>query len=272
MSREVSITSKKNPRIRKILNLKDRPSRFLPSHQRTEGDVLIEGPLVLEQALRGRGRFRFVMITERILSDERRRGLLERLTGGEIPVYVVSMDVMKTLTDTEASQGIIGIMRVRAYGIDDLLRFGGGCFVVIDGIQDPGNMGTIIRTAEAFGIGDVIILKGSVNPFNPKSIRASAGGVFSARIYFLERDLLFKWKEESNSFWIATTGRGETELKDIRREGRVALVFGNEADGVGEDILQRAEMRLRIPLKGKAESLNVAVAAGLVIYEYARQK
>ncbi len=272
MSREVSISSKKNPRIRKILNIKERPSKFLPSHQRQEGEVLIEGPLVLEQAMRGKGKFRFALITERILSDERRRGLLETLTEEEIPVYVVSMGVMNTLTDTEASQGIIGIMGVKAYSLDDLLRSDGGCFIVIDGIQDPGNMGTIIRTAEAFGIGNVIILKGSVNPFNPKSIRASAGGVFSARIYFLERDLLFKWKEESGSFWIATTGRGETELKDIRREGRVALVFGNEADGVGEDILQRAEMRLRIPLKGKAESLNVAVAAGLVMYEYARDE
>ncbi len=182
------------------------------------------------------------------------------------------MDVMKTLTDTEASQGIIAVMGVKTRGFEDLTCSKGRGFVVIDRIQDPGNMGTIIRTAEAFGIGDVIVLKGSVNPFNPKSVRASAGGIFSERIYFLDRDLLFRWKEESGAFWIATTGMGETELQDIKREGKVSLVFGNEADGVGEDIIQKAEMRLRIPLKGKADSLNVAVAAALVMYEYAREK
>ena len=128
------------------------------------------------------------------------------------------------------------------------------------------------RTAEAFGVIDVVIVKGSVNPFNPKAVRASAGGVFSVNLYFLTREELFRWKDSSKVFWIATTATGKADFREIKKEVSVALVFGSEGGGVGEDILRRADLKLGIPIRGKAESLNVAVSSGIVLYEFTRER
>lgn len=265
-----SITSEKNPRIKKILKLKERPTKYAPSAQNPEGEVLVEGPRVLEMVVRVNMKARFVMVTDEFLKDNRWTHLLEELTDREVSVFVISDNLMKEITDLEHSQGVIGVFHARAKGIKDLLNLEADSALILDRIQEPGNMGTIIRTAEAFGVKDIIIVKGSVNPFSPKVIRASAGGVFAADVYLVDENELIKWKDHSCFNWVALTTGGGEDIRSFIWEKRSALILGNEAHGISDTLLSRVDSRVGIPMIGKAESLNVAVSAGIALYEYAR--
>lgn len=262
-----SITSEKNPRIKKILKLKDRPTKYAPSAQNPEGEVLVEGPRVLEMVVRVNMKARFVMVTEGFLRNDRWTHLLETLTDREVSVFVIKDSLMREVTDLDHSQGVIGVFCARAKRMEELLKAEADFGLILDRIQEPGNMGTIIRTAEAFGVRDIIVMKGSVNPFSPKVIRASAGGVFAVDIYFVDESEVVRWKDHSRYNWVALTAQGGEDIRSFRWKKRSALVLGNEANGVSDTLLSRADKRVFIPMAGRAESLNVAVSAGIALYE-----
>ena len=270
--RPKAIHSIHNPAIKKVIKLRARPEKYAPSKERLSGEVLIEGPRPLTMALECGTGIRTALITDEFLKESRYEGILERLTNLSVPVYVIEKHQMARISDTVTPQGIIAICRVKARDIQDLCPEGDELFVVSDGIQDPGNCGTIVRLCDGAGIKTFISLKGSANPFNPKAIRASAGSVFSLKIVFADRAGFLDWCRRHKVHILITAPEADRTIYEFDLEGSVAIVFGNETTGVSEEMRRQAACSLRIPIYGSAESLNVASSAAITIYEMVRKR
>lgn len=184
-----------------------------------------------------------------------------------VDTYRISDRMFAALSDTETTQGIIAVCKMKTY---DLADIDGDSLLVSDGVSDPGNLGTLIRTAECAGVSGAVLLKGTVDPYSPKVVRSTMGSVFRLPIYFAMAEDV---KKHLSDYRLAVTVLdGSESLYDIAFDGKTAVVVGNEAHGVSSELIQMADIRLRIPMCGNAESLNASVAGGIVMYEIYRQK
>lgn len=185
----------------------------------------------------------------------------------DVDTYRISDRMFVALSDTETTQGIIAVCKMKSYNLADI---NGDTLLVSDGVSDPGNLGTLIRTAECAGVTGIVLLKGTVDPYSPKVVRSTMGSVFRLPIYFAVAEDVKKHLSDYNL--AVTVLDGSENLYDITFKGKTAVVVGNEAHGVSPELIQMADIRLRIPMCGNAESLNASVAGSVVMYEIYRQK
>ncbi len=188
--------------------------------------------------------------------------------------YVMDRKLFDTLAQTETSQGILGIVKKRNCRKEELpMLLSHRNVVVLDRLQDPGNIGTIIRTAEGAGYGAVICLKGTADVYSPKVVRAAAGSLFRMPIVTVasEQDL-FELIRSLEKRLVVTCLEGDCIYYDVNLTENIALVIGNEGNGASRSLIDQADVRLRIPMKGALESLNASVAAGILMYEAMRTK
>jgi RNA methyltransferase, TrmH family len=262
MAKPEIITSAANPL------LKDVRRAIAKGGLTSEGWCVAETFHLLEEALRSDCEVKVVLAAESVRSAA--VGHLSEL--GRTKVAVAPDAVLRAISDTESSQGIIALVKPPEWRLEQLFS-GSPLVLVLDGLQDPGNCGTIVRTAEAFGASGVVFLKGTASPYNPKTLRASAGSLF--RVPFLHsvdtalaRAAL---KQNRVELYAGVPARdGVRSLAEADLTGRSALVIGNEARGVGGD-LRSAALDVAIPTVG-VESLNAAIAAGIMLYEARRQR
>jgi TrmH family RNA methyltransferase len=222
------------------------------------GTFLIEGFHLVEEALKLED-----MIIHMIVSEE--IDMPPQWNYGDIPVTLVSQEVIKALAETETPQGILAVCRQRK---TDIESFRGKTFLLIDAVQDPGNVGTIIRTADAAGVDAVIVGKGSVDVYNPKVLRAAQGSHFHLPIITGE---LQPWIEKLEKEGIPVYGTALENgqiYTDVQPSEGFALIVGNEGSGVDKNLLAQTTQNLFIPIYGKSESLNVAVATGILLYYF----
>jgi RNA methyltransferase, TrmH family len=262
MAKPEIITSAANPL------LKDVRRAIARGGLTSEGWCVAETFHLLEEALRSDCEVKVVLAAESVRSaaEGHVRGL------GRTKVAVVPDPLLRAMSDTESSQGIIALVKPPEWRLEQLFR-GSPLVLVLDGLQDPGNCGTIMRAAEAFGASGVMFLKGTASPYNPKTLRASAGSVF--RVPFLHgvdtalaRAAL---KQNRIELYAGVPARnGVRSLVQVDLTGRCALIIGNEARGVGGELLSAA-LDVAIPTVG-VESLNAAIAAGIMLYEARRQR
>jgi RNA methyltransferase, TrmH family len=180
---------------------------------------------------------------------------------------VVSDKTFRELASTETTQGVIALVRPAGATLEQMTR-GGALVVVLDGVQDPGNAGAIVRTAEAFGATGVVFLKGTVNPYNPKCLRGSAGSAFRVPLVAgVEAEEIL---EQAGLAWYAAMPRAAKVVSEADLSARCGIIIGSEGRGVSAALAGRA-IGLRIPTTG-VESLNAAVAAGILLYEARRQR
>lgn len=185
----------------------------------------------------------------------------------------VSGEVFAKMSDTRTPQGVLCVVRRPCYSLELLLRTETPLLMVLEDLQDPGNLGTIIRTAEAAGITGVIMSAGTVDLFNPKTIRATMGSVF--RVPFLCVDDLPQIVEKLHQGGISVYAahlKGKLYYDDVSFLGPTAFLVGNEGNGLAEGTASLADQYLKIPMEGRIESLNAAVAASLFMYEAHRQR
>lgn len=176
---------------------------------------------------------------------------------------MISEKLFEEISDTENSQGIIGIFPKPESDMDNL--FISEKVYYLDRIQDPGNLGTIIRSADAFGIDALVLRKGTCDPFSSKVIRATVGSLFRVPIYFDDRtEILDEWKKTGNIY--ATSLTNGKPLDEIVFQEPYMIVIGNEGAGVDEEILEKSDANFFIPMKGNAESLNAGVAASILMF------
>ncbi len=230
-----------------------------------DGACVAESFHLLEEALRSSCEVRLVVASESVRSV-----VAAHIKGLNVRLVILPDALFRAVSSTETSQGVIALVRPPEWNLDQLFR-GNSLVIVLDAIQDPGNAGSIVRAAEAFGASGVVFLKGSVSPHNPKTLRASAGSLF--RVPFVigvEDSLLLATLQQKKVDLYATMPRGEKTLEDVDFTRRCAIVIGSEGRGVSETLNAKA-LDLRIPT-AKVESLNAAVAAGIVLYEARRQR
>ncbi|WP_419955993.1 TrmH family RNA methyltransferase [Neobacillus niacini] len=242
------IESIQNPKVKqwkKLLTKKERDR---------SGTFLVEGFHLVEEALK-----QSESVIEIIVSDK--TGLPPRWDSGEIPVTIVTEEISNSLSETEAPQGIYAVCRQVQVDVPN-----GKTYLLIDAVQDPGNLGTMIRTADAAGIDAVVVGKGSVDVYNSKVLRSAQGSHFHLPII---RGDLHDWIErlhEKNISVYGTALEGASAYTDISTSESYGLLVGNEGNGVNKELLAKTTANLYIPIYGKSESLNVAVATGILLY------
>ncbi|MBI4822713.1 MAG: RNA methyltransferase [Nitrospirae bacterium] len=259
------IESLSNPLIKDALSIKNLRSKY--KHEA----FIIEGPHLIEMAVNARVALKRVFITEEFAREKKYKKLLDAEKLGT-EIFEVNEGIFKKLSDTETPQGILAIASYKPKGINDI-TFKKQAFVVIsDGIQEPGNLGALIRTSDAVGADTVIVLPGSCDIFMGKTLRASAGSIFNIRIVYADVETLLRWIMDRGIKLIITYLKAGQSIYDADLTIPLAFVFGNEAKGVRKRLRESSSLALKIPIYGKAESLNVGVSAGICLYEARRQR
>ncbi len=259
----MEITSLHNPLVRAAAELKQKKYRL----QRQM--FLAEGLRTVEEAVRG-GAARTLFYTA--ADGGRALALLEHAAAGGVELVCVAASVLQKLADTETPQGCVAVCGMRAYTLEQLLR-DGKMLLVLDRVGDPGNVGTILRTADAAGMGGVVLLSGSADVYAPKTVRASMGSLFHLPVLggVGENDFLAAARQAGYAL-LVTAAQGGRSLYRTDLGGRLAVVVGNEAGGVSSGLSEAADHKVFIPMRGRAESLNVAMAAGIVMFEALRRQ
>lgn len=259
------ITSLSNGKVKQVVQWQNKAGK-----RREAGIFLIEGFKLFQEV--PEESVREVYLSEGAWAKlEAEAGLKEKLqrTGYEI----VSEEIFQKMSDTSTPQGILCVVRRPSYTLDELLDTPQPLLVVLENLQDPGNLGTILRTGEGAGITGVILGKETVDIYNPKTIRATMGSVF--RVPFVCVENLAEAVNTIRDHGIKTYAAhlsGQSYYTSASFQGGTAFLIGNEANGLSSEITALADGLLRIPMEGKVESLNAAVATALFIYEAHRQR
>jgi TrmH family RNA methyltransferase len=262
------ITSKGNTQVKDIRILKQ------AKYRHARGEYFIEGVRLVEEALREGVPVRKIAYSPRLEKIERGAELLslarERIPDAEW--LYLSDEVLGTLSDTKSHQGIVAVLKKRELSAEDLWQREGLILLLYE-LQDPGNLGAIFRLADAGGAAGLIFSGGTIDPYSPKVVRASMGSLF--RVPFLKNqdlsDCLQKLRFRGYQIW-ATAIRGQPSFWEVDFSRPAAVLFGQEGAGLPEDLMRAADGLFTIPMASRVDSLNVAMAAGLVIYEAMRQR
>lgn len=201
----------------------------------------------------------------------------EKMLNNDIGVEkyeIVSDKIFGEISETVTPQGIMAIVRQPKYDFDDIINKDNATLLFLDNLRDPGNLGTIIRTAEGAGIDGVVLSKESVDIYNPKVIRSTMGAIY--RVPFIYEDNLAtklreKYKVNGFELYVAHL-EGASEYTKVEYPRKTGIIIGNEANGVSKEVVDVADCMIKIPMEGQVESLNAAISAALIIYEVYRQK
>lgn len=261
----MEITSPKNQLIVNLTKLHQRKGRL------EQQSLLLEGAKNLQDALDSENPIKLILYTQECKLLERNQKVLEQAKEKGIDLQPVTVGVFKKLAQTQTPQGIIGVVKIKPQQIESFSFK--GRILVLDRIQDPGNLGTILRSAAAFGFNDIILLSGTADPYNEKTVRAAAGAIFYLNLYMdVTPEYFLRRRKELGITLVVSAVRGGFSLKnqDILREP-LALVIGNEGQGVDPLLNAAADCLLSIEMEGLAESLNAGVAAGILMYQIQNQ-
>jgi len=263
------IASRKNPLIRRIRKL-DADADF----RRQEGLFLLWGTKAVGDAMADPTRVGQLIIGERVSRQASLRPLLRLARQAGIPATVLSDALLEELAPGSSDQGLLALARSRIAPLGDLLRSGRApLLLVADRIRDPGNLGTLVRLAEAAQAAALVIVPGTVDPYNTRSARASAGSILRVPVSELPSPEIWDSLRSQLHLRVAVTlAQGGTPADQTDLTGPLALVLGNEGEGVSQEWIDSADLRVTIQLGGAVESLNVAAAAAILLYESHRQR
>jgi len=260
-----AITSTANKRVVEARKLSQR------KYRQAGARFLVEGLQLLHMALDAGASPHEVFFCPTQFAGPEAEALMARfrLTGGEL--LPVAPNVMAALSERDEPQGIVATFRIPEASLADLKLTGRELVLVLDRLQDPGNLGTLIRTADAVGAAAIFLIEPCVDPFDPKTLRGSMGSLFNVPVVST-KDVagLFAWLQDRGLRPVgADPHAGELWGEGLWRGG-VALVLGNEARGLSPDVAAQVKQNARLPIVGKAESLNVAIAGGVLMYAWLR--
>ena len=234
------------------------------------GLALAEGVRLVEEALAAGITIRGAAVSPTLEGTTRGMALKARLAEHGVRLEDVTVAELDELADTEHPQGIVAVVEPRAWTLADVALERASVLLVLDGVQDPGNVGTMLRTAHALGAAGVVALRGTADLTNPKVLRGSMGAAFRLPSVAAEEDAFLVWAAEQGMAVWAAAADGSPFDRAGTRSAPIALVVGNEGAGVSPGIARAAAHRVAIPLRPGAESLNVAIAAGILLYEALR--
>lgn len=262
------MVSRQNPRVKCLRRLGSR--RF----REQERKFLVEGVRFVEEALSSTWPVELMAYCPGIAESRRGEVLLENAASRGISLLEVEEALFRELAGTDTPQGVLAVVGQCETTLEDLQPAAEpALLVLVDGVRDPGNLGTIVRSADAAGVGGVILLKGTADIYNPKALRATMGSIFHVPVVDgVDAGELMHYLSSRGIKTVAGDPHGEKVIYGSDLAVSCALVVGNEAGGAGEAVMEMVSERVRIPMPGRAESLNVAVAAAILIYEALRQR
>ena len=257
------ITSKDNEIIKNIRKLKEKKFR------NQNNEYIVEGIKMIKEAIVEEAVIKLIVICEENVNS----GVIDKKLLYEIAKYeciYVSKKIFDLISDVQTPQGILAV--IEKDNSEEKIDYKQEIIVVLDGIQDPGNLGTILRTIDSVGLNQVIVSKETADAYNPKVVRSTMGAIFRVNIIESEnlKDTLKNMKKHKYKV-MATSLETDNSIYDVDYTKKV-LVIGNEANGVSKEILDIADEKIKIPMLGKTESLNASVATGVILYEYVRNK
>ena len=263
------------PRLRRIEGrhnplLKQLRQAFARAQRTDDGDCAIEGLRMLEEAIRSGLRFRAVFFRESAL--DRADRLLPQI-GANVETLLLPDKLFDAAVPSETPQGVAALVRLKEFSPDDVLekeRLQVGPVVALAGLQDPGNLGTILRSAEAFGAAGIFLTEGTVSPYNSKVLRGSAGSIFRLPFLQISSGELIPLLRARGVRLLATSSHQGTPLPQISWTLPLAIFIGNEGTGLSRELTRQMDETLAIPQASQVESLNAGVAASIVLYEAAR--
>ena len=262
----IDITSSQNPVIKEVRSLKNRKDR------EDKGLFFIEGAKIVEEALASGAALTYAVMAESFEQGSCGHDTFRKIDAAGVRCYIVPDSLFDALGDTRTPQGILAVAEIKSPELRDA-SFAEGLFVILDSIRDPGNMGTIIRTADAAGFTGVIATAGCVDVYNPKVLRSTMGSVFHIPVYFqndiIEIIMLLKSKGVRI---VASHLSGGCSIYQTDMTVSTALIIGSEAEGISKEAAAAADQLVKIPMPGRAESLNASIAAGIMMYEAVRQR
>jgi RNA methyltransferase, TrmH family len=279
MSRTSETTPSPQHRLRRIEGrhnalVKQLRQAFAHAERTEDGSCAIEGLRIVEEAIRSGLRFRAVFFKESA------QNLAERLLpqiGANVDALLLPDKLFDGIVPSESPQGVAALLRLKEFSFADVLeRLQVGPVIVLAGLQDPGNLGTILRSAEAFGSAGVVLGEGTVSPFNSKVIRASAGSIFRLPVILTKAaggldEISAKLRAQSVRL-MATSSHKGAPLDQANLRGPVAVFVGSEGSGLPRALIGQADALVAIPHMPQVESLNAGVAGSIVLYEAARQR
>lgn len=260
------ITSSQNPLIKEIKSFRSRKNRS------KKGLFIIEGSKLFFEALNEEEKIASIFMSEQFLSTGESKEILARAAARSIKTYALPDRLFKAISDTESPQGILAVIKARHRNINQLPAEG-NLLVILETLQDPGNMGTIIRTADAAGFTGIIVSQGCVDVYNPKVLRSTMGSIFHIPLFFSDNlgETIQILKSKGTKIYAAHL-KGTSNYFQLDMHNDTAIIIGNESKGISAEIAALADELVKIPMIGKAESLNASVAAALLMYESVRQR
>ena len=257
----INISSKDNERVKYTKSL------LKSKNRQKESKFIIEGYRILTLAIECNADLDYVFINETFENKEEHKNFLKVLEEKNIKIFKTTNKIFNELIDTENTQGIIGVVKFKQRTLEKNLTDDNRFVLILDRIQDPGNMGTIIRTADAAGVDAIIALKGCVDIYNPKVIRSTMGSIFDMNVIHATQEealrILKLKKFDIVSSYLDTNNYYNT----VEYNYKTALVIGNEANGITEEVVSKSDVLVKIPIYGKAESLNAAISSAILMYE-----
>ena len=255
------ISSLQNPTIKYVRNL-----QVKSKVRRAEKAFIIEGVRLLEEAQDSDWETRLVLYSEEL--SERGMQLVEAFQSQGTKIEAVTAKVLRAVSDIETPQGILAVMGMRSLPLPDVLDF----VLILDQLRDPGNLGTILRSAAAVNVQAVFLTPGTADQFSPKVMRGAMGAHFRIPVHTADWEEIRSLFEKSGLHtYLAAANRGQVYYQ-VDYQVPLALIIGGEASGAGETAFQTAESLIHIPMPGGGESLNASVAAGILLFEVARQR
>ena len=254
------ITSTSNPQVKRLLLLQKKSKA-----RNEEGVFVVEGLRMFAEVPQER--------VEKVYVSETLYNKKHDLNWAEFPVEILSDSVFKHVSDTQTPQGVLCIVKQKKYDLATLIDIENPHFMLLDNLQDPGNLGTIVRTAEGAGVDAVFMSKDCVDIYNPKTIRSTMGSIYRMPTIYIEDtvNLLEIFKEKGiKSYAAHLDGKNSYDKEDYR--AGTAILIGNEGNGLREEVSKKADIWVRIPMEGQVESLNAAIAASVFMFEVARQR
>ncbi len=234
-----------------------------------DGYIAVESVRIVEEAIRSGLRFRAVCFSES--AQARAERLLPQIAG-HVETLLLPDEVFRSAVATETPQGVAALVRLKPHTLEELLAARAPLIVAAAGVQDPGNLGTVIRSAEAFGAAGVLVGAGTVSPFNPKAVRASAGSLFRLPVLAVEFPATLATLHERGLKLLATSSHKGTPVNEADLTQGVVILIGNEGAGVPKEVMRQVDGLIAIPHAPNVESLNAGVAASIVLYEAWRQR
>ncbi len=258
------ITSKANEKVKFIKSLNDKKARKINNVFYLEGIKVVEEVINNVKAID----IMFIAYSDEILNNinggKKFLNLIKVLElENDINILNIKKEIFESITDTKTPQGVLAVIKIKKYDIDDILKE--DKILLLDKIQDAGNIGTIIRTADAFNVKGIICMENTADVYSPKVVRSTMGSILREKIIYIKSEDLFGLKKYGHILY-GTSLSSNKYIEDINFSKKSIFVLGNEANGISEEVEKVCDSLVKIKMSGNAESLNVAIAAGIILH------